>query len=84
MNERFEEEAQQLYQQSFASLSPFGQALVRQRVGARVAPPETVSVGDLIQALDMAHAKIARLEQDNKDLWDDNEDLRTQLSEEVE
>jgi hypothetical protein len=78
----FDREAQNLYQMPFVDLSPFGQALVRQRVGARVKPEPAATGLDLMNALRVAHAKIAELEQTNRDLWEDNQELQLRLMEE--
>lgn len=77
--EDLDDESLALYGQRYKALSPFGQSLVRSRLSARPKTEITMEHVDLAQALQVAHAKIAKLEQENRDLWQDNEDLQLRL-----
>lgn len=67
--------ANELYGQNYASLSSFGQEAVRLEL------PRTGSIADYEKdklIVDLTD-KIAQLTKENKELWEDNEDLQLEL-----
>jgi hypothetical protein len=95
MTEEYEDQAllekyaREMWRVSFSQLSPFGQKTVRNRIAVAnyfsdQSQSEAMRGPDLAHALQAAQARVAQLEQENKDLWEDNEELRIQLTEKEE
>jgi DNA repair exonuclease SbcCD nuclease subunit len=67
--------AQELYGEDYSKLSPFGQYSVR------LSLPRDGSIADYEkdQIIAQQAAKISRLEKENRELWEENEDLQVEL-----
>lgn len=78
-----DELARQHYGCSFNALSAFGQNEIRRKAGEIIplSSGPTMHDVDLARALVKAQERIAQLELENKDLFNDNEDLQLELME---
>ena len=81
--DKYDEIAQRLYGLSFKELSPFGQEMVRV-ASHGVLPEISMAAYDQTQALEAALKKISVLEQNNRELWEENEELQLRLLEQEE
>jgi hypothetical protein len=70
-----EEAAQAKYGKSFKDLSSFAQQEIRIGLSGRQLNMDQV---DVAKSFGVLQERIAKLERENKDLWEENEDLRVE------